>query len=87
MEWWICPMNNYLCPCLILNLFAMKQKIITVSKRVVEFDDYDIDIDGVVKPYAEDGWIVKQIASTSFLHPAQGNSQPVIVITLLLERD
>ena len=71
------------------NINDMKQRIITVSRRYTAIDVYAFNLDNVTKQLNDDGWIVKQIVSTSFTHQINGTGTPypVLVITLLVEQE
>ena len=66
----------------------MQQRIITFSRRFTIIDSYGMDFDEVTKQLNEEGWVIKQIVSTSFNHELMNKSQfPVLVITLLIKKD
>lgn len=66
----------------------MTQRIITVSHRAQRIDDNNFNLDQLTAKINADGWIVKQIVSTSFKVSVQsGVEYPTIAITLLIEKE
>lgn len=66
----------------------MKQRILTFTQRYTAIDSYTFNLDQVTNRLNSDGWIVKQIVSTTFTHQTANTSTPypVLVITLLVEK-
>lgn len=52
----------------------MQQRIITFSRRFTIIDSYGMDFDEVTKQLNEEGWVIKQIVSTSFNHELMNKS-------------
>ena len=67
----------------------MEQKIITVSRKFASLGAYTFNLDNFTKQLNDDGWVIKQIVSTSFTHQINGvgTPHPVLVITLLVEHE
>lgn len=64
-----------------------QQRIINVAHRCVGIDKYGFNLDSITSELNRQGWIVKQIVSTSFSHGLKDGIQyPVIDITLLVEK-
>ena len=65
----------------------MKQRVITYWKRFTTIDMYGFSLDREVSQLNADGWVVKQIVSTSFVHtPTGGQPNTVMAVTLLVEK-
>ena len=71
----------------ISNFINMQQRIITISQRFKVMDQYAMNLDEVTTNLNKEGWTIKQVVSTTFEHRFQnGNSFPVLVISLLVEK-
>ena len=65
----------------------MQQRVLTFTKRFTVLDSYSFNLDAVTSQLNADGWVVKQIISTSFTHELAGNQKfPVMAISLLVEK-
>lgn len=67
----------------------MKQRVLTFSRRFTGIDSYGFNLDSITTQLNEQGWTIKQIVNTTFQHHLMGGGQsfPVLVITLLVEKD
>lgn len=70
------------------NVLKMEQRILTFSRRFTSIDNYSFNLDHATMKLNAEGWNVKQVVSTSFNHSFAntGQSYPVLVITLLVEK-
>lgn len=66
----------------------MKQKIVTIIKRLKDAKDSQIDLDSNLEEWLQNDWQIKQVVSTAFQHQSSGtgNVTSAIAITLLLEK-
>lgn len=66
----------------------MKQRILTFTSRFTAIDCYSFNLDNVTCQLNANGWVIKQIISTSFNHKIVGSTSeyPVMAITLLVEK-
>lgn len=67
----------------------MTQRILTIAKRFIVIDQYNINLDSITSQLNHNGWTIKQIVSTSFEHQTgkDGQPWPVLVYTLLVEKE
>lgn len=74
--------------CRILNFINMQQRILTFTKRFKVMDQYGMNLDAITDMLNKEGWVIKQIVSTTFEHQLlkDGVPDPVLVITLLVEK-
>ena len=64
----------------------MEQKIFSFSRRFNVLDQYAVSFDAEISALNNNGWNVKQIVSSTFTHQIASMSYPVLVITILAER-
>lgn len=66
----------------------MKQRVVSFSKRFYEIDNYDMDLDTQTRQLNDEGWNIKQVVSTTLSQAVDGGQyHPVLVVTLLLEKE
>lgn len=66
----------------------MKQRVVSFSKPLSSVDAYKFDLDPEINELSDEGWTIKQVVSTSFYENNPSKSvNPVIVVTLLIEKD
>lgn len=71
--------------CQIFNHIVM-QKVVNFGFRCKGVDSYDFNIDHITQRIETEGWKIKQISTTSFMHRIINVDYPVISVTLLLEK-
>lgn len=67
----------------------MQQKVLTFTKRFIAIDQYHFNLNDITKKLNDEGWMIKQVVSTSFEHHIAGQEHPwsVFAVTLLVEHD
>lgn len=66
----------------------MEQKIVTFSKFLTSENNYSFSLSKEIKELNLEGWVVKQITSTSFTSKPQfaADKSNMVAVTVLLER-
>lgn len=62
------------------------QKVINYGFRCKGVDSYDFNLDSLTQRLEMEGWKIKHISTTSFMHKIVNAEYPVISVTLLLEK-